>query len=259
MKPDPIYKLGVLISWWLNKHMNTNTSGNVLFIILIAIALFSALSYVVSNMLRGGSGTEISEQRAEVFAGEILNYARSIRQGVHTVLINGCDVLDVSFTTSSLSGYDHTPAADNSCKVFHTDGGGISYIAPLDDWLDDVSGPPALQGQWYFPADTCIPDIGTSTTGCESDSTDNEDLILILPYIKAQICRELNNMISGSETILSGTDDEWPDGDTKFSGNMSDDTVLNQDGRMSGCFSGDGGTDTPASNTYHFFQVLKPR
>lgn len=236
-----------------------NQAGNVLFIILIACALFGALSYTVANMMRGGSGTEISEQRAEVFAGEILDYARTVRQAVQTVAINGCDTLGISFSNNIVSGYAHSPVVSDSCQVFHVDGGGASYVIPHNDWLADVSGPPALQGQWYFPADVCIPDIGTSSTGCESDSGDNEDLIMILPYIRSEICTEINDILTDTKSALSGTGDEWLDAETKFTGAMSDGEVMDQDGRMNGCFAGDGGADTPASGTYHFFQVLKPR
>ena len=53
-------------------------SGNVLFIILIAVALFGALNFVVGNMLRGGNPQAISEQKASILADEILAQARDI-------------------------------------------------------------------------------------------------------------------------------------------------------------------------------------
>lgn len=239
------------------KYARSSQSGNVLFIILIACALFGALSYAVSNMMRSNNPNQIGEQKGEVFATEILDYGRAVRQGVQAVLINGCDVTDVSFANNIVSGYAHGSA--DTCKIFNPSGGGVNYMAPLDDWLADVSGPPALQGTWYFPADVCVPDIGTGSSGCDSDGTDNEDLVMILPYIKSEICNKINKLVSGSNSTLAGSGDEWPDAGTKFTGSFSDGVALDQDGRMAGCFAGDGGADTPASGTYHFFQVLSAR
>lgn len=44
--------------------------GNVLIYILIAIALFAALSYTVGNMMRGGNADMIDEENASLYAGK---------------------------------------------------------------------------------------------------------------------------------------------------------------------------------------------
>ena len=45
---------------------NTKQRGNALFIILVAIVVFSVLTYTVSNMLQSGiSGNVVGEEKAE--------------------------------------------------------------------------------------------------------------------------------------------------------------------------------------------------
>ena len=57
-----------------------NNSGNVLFLILIAVALFAALSYAVTNSGRTGGGQALSRDQAKIKASELLQYASYIQQ-----------------------------------------------------------------------------------------------------------------------------------------------------------------------------------
>lgn len=239
-------------------HSESDQSGNILFLILIAVALFAALSFVVSDMMRGGSTATISDEKASAYVSEILDYGRTLRQAVQNVSINGCDNTDISFSNIIVSGYAHSPVVDDSCKIFAPDGGAMTYVAPDSDWLAKVSPTPSLQGQWYFPANVCVLDIGKGGSGCDSDGNDNEDLIVVLPYIKQEICLLINRRLNLGASALSASGDEWPSAGTKFTGSFSDGEVLDQSGVLAGCFEGDS-TNTPASGTYHFFQVLKAR
>jgi hypothetical protein len=56
-------------------------SGNVLFLILIAVALFAALSYAVTSSSRS-SGAQIGADQARIMAAEIRQYASSIEQAI---------------------------------------------------------------------------------------------------------------------------------------------------------------------------------
>lgn len=235
-------------------------SGNVLFIILIAIALFGALSFAVSNMMRSGNAEAISEQRASILADEILAYARDIRQTVQNLRIsNGCEDEDISFENSIITGYEHTsPVARDECKIFHPDGGGLSYIAPIEDWLVTLSPVPVFRGEWYF-GPVCAEDIGQA--GACSEAT--KDVVMFLPYINKQLCITLNDKLgvdnpSGDPPVEASNG--WTASNFKFTGDFSvGGTQLQQAGNRAGCFEGFNASSIPPSDTYHFYQVLLVR
>lgn len=237
--------------------------GSALFIILIAVALFAALAYAVSDMMRGGNPNTIGEEKARLYGDEILDYARSLRQAAQNMKIsNGCADSDISFENAVTAGYTHTPAAPDTCRIFETGGGGMSYQPPVPEWLDISTPAPALRGQWYFPANVCTPDLGSAEAGCDSDTVDNEALIAVLPYIKRGLCLRINESLGitnpGGEPPPE-TGDAWTAGAVKYQGvSPTDGESLDQSGRMAGCFEGASGS-TPDENTYHFFQVLVPR
>ena len=71
--------------------------GNVLFLILIAVALFAALSYVVTQSSRSGSGN-IGKEDAKLAAAEILNYVTSVQTAVQTLMLRReCGINKLTF------------------------------------------------------------------------------------------------------------------------------------------------------------------
>lgn len=102
-------------------------SGNVLFVILIAVALFAALSYVVTQERTGTK--DISEDKANLLASQITSYASSVAGAVLRLKnIGGCTDEMISFENPLVSGYLNSNApADKHCHVFHPSGGGLSF------------------------------------------------------------------------------------------------------------------------------------
>lgn len=250
-------------------------SGNVLFIILVAIALFAALSFAISNMMRSGNAEAISEQRASILADEILAYARDIRQTVQNLRIsNGCEPEDISFENSVVAGYTHSPVADDKCKVFHPSGGGLSYIKPVEDWLDGINTSHPVYGIHYFTGHSCVNDVGESEPGieCRNATPQYAELILYIPFVNQALCQQLakkTGVLRPNENIPIEYVLTWPSSNPKFVGVYNSANVLgNYDGadnsetlhgRLNGCFEASGSPGAPPSGTYHFYQVLIPR
>ncbi len=96
-----------------------SNSGNVLFLILIAVALFAALSYVIINSSRMGTGSTQAE-RARLDAALLDNYTASINTGLLKLSLRACETID--YTPPSGWG-----AGSKKCFLFHPDGGGVIY------------------------------------------------------------------------------------------------------------------------------------
>lgn len=213
----------------------SSEKGSVLFFILIAVVLFAALSYAVSNMMRSGmsgGSTSISEERAQIYAGEILDYGRTVRQAVQSLRIsNGCRDTEISFENNIVAGY--TNGTNTDCQIFHGDGANIPWVSPAED-INDGS-------EWIFNGSNIVDEIGTTLP----------DLILMLPNISTAICTEINTA-SGVSSI--GTDATI--NFTQFTGSYVTAATVNfADGNSFGCLNFDnGGTDE-----LFFYQVLIAR
>ena len=99
--------------------------GNVLFLILMAVVLFAALSYAVTKASRSGDANTSSE-KAQLTASAIMNYNSAIRVAVMRMQMSGIDPATIDFALPTDTGFSTPPYTK---KVFHPQGGGISYQA----------------------------------------------------------------------------------------------------------------------------------
>ena len=134
-------------------------SGNVLFLILIAVALFAALSYAVTQSTRSGSGATTNET-AGLDAAELVQYPTGVRTAVLRMVIDGVDPQNLEFNAPSTFG----DLTSTEVGVFHPDGGGATYVLPPD-------------ATWVFNANFEILNIGTSVS---SDFAGNEYIALLV-------------------------------------------------------------------------------
>lgn len=102
--------------------------GNVLFLILIAVVLFAALSYAVTQSSRGGG--DVSADVARIKANEVLNYFININTAYNRVKYGrSCAVEDISFENDQNTVYDRTPTVPDKCRIYHESGGGLTSNA----------------------------------------------------------------------------------------------------------------------------------
>lgn len=221
--------------------------GNVLFLILIAVALFAALSYAVTQSTRSGGG-DASKETNLVNAAGITQYPASIKTAITRMVVsNAVDPADLLFNTpSSFSSFNATYPATNG--VFHPTGGGATYVDAPSSVMK--SGTP---GVWHFNSANRIYNIGT--TGA-SLSTSDADIIAFLVDVKKAVCDSIHTKLGISTTYLT----------VSTINNTSDMNVANPgivitgggtigasgnalDGQPQGCFSN--GAATPVYTYYH--------
>lgn len=225
-----------------NSKYRYNERGNVLVLILVAVALFAALSFTVADIMRTGDPQMIGDQQAYLFADEILDYSRAMRQTVQGLRIDGCGDTDISFENPVESGYVN--GTNTNCQVFHPDGGGLKWVSPQANFNDG--------SEWYITGSRRVVDIGTTS-----------HLILILPNIRKVICQKINERTEiGDKDADPPTELGYVFGfkftGTYLSGGGFGDDAGGADlrGKPIGCFQS---TSNPTANSYHFYQVLYGR
>ena len=113
-------------------------AGNVLFLILIAVVLFAALSYAVTSSSGSGGNKDTSEDKAKLYVAEITQYASAVRTAITWLTATSkCDDTELSFEGPPFDGSDVdyvNPNSPNdfSCHIFHPEGGGVSFRTPDD-------------------------------------------------------------------------------------------------------------------------------
>ena len=70
--------------------------GTALFLILVAVVLFAALTYAVTQS-SNGNAVSMSREVADNKATELVSYANLIRDAINRLLLRGCDERQVSF------------------------------------------------------------------------------------------------------------------------------------------------------------------
>jgi hypothetical protein len=233
-------------------HDLTSQHGNVLFLILIAVVLFAALSYAVTQSSRTGGG-DAGRETNLIGSAEVTQYPAAIKTSIVRMIINGISYEQLKFNPpSDFAGL----GSELTEGVFHPVGGGAAYAPAGANVMSN--GTP---GPWYFNASFEVENIGTSSAG----NPDGNDFIAFLPGIKAAICDKLNEETNGITTIpvasaIASTDvdviyddaaaETIPNENAEVIGVSAGTTTLS--GQAAGCFRGSDGV-------YVYYQVVGER
>jgi hypothetical protein len=193
-----------------------NQSGNVFILILVGIVLFAALSFTISRAMRSETTDKLSGQKAALAATDILNYAQKLEQGINKLRQKNISENDISFESPQDMAYAHTPVVTADKQLFNLSGGAVNWQNPPPN-VNDGSA-------WLFTGETCLADLGTGATGCDTDTdTSNEELIAVLPNLVTSVCTEINNRLN-----LAATPADTGGGAStaKFTGTFDDDKEI---------------------------------
>ncbi|MDD9899966.1 MAG: hypothetical protein OXT65_03205 [Alphaproteobacteria bacterium] len=175
-----------------------------MFLILIAVALFAALSYAVTQSGRG-SGS-LDREQALLEAVDIVQYVALVEQAwTRLLLTGGCTRQQISFDFSPGSGGEKNANApsDLSCHIFSSNGGGVRLP---DEMMTAYSG----QRGWTEVDRYAFPGIGVSNDtsgsyciGCE--------LFFVYHGLSDEACRNINSKYSPNADFSANDTTDFPD------------------------------------------------
>lgn len=170
--------------------------GNILFLILLAVILFAALSYAVTQSLRGG-GTDASSEKNLVKSAQITQYPVGVRAAILRMIVGGTDVTTLNFDPPSVFG--SMTAAQLALNVFHPTGGGAVFSMVPSEALATASS----TQRWIFTMNYGVPNIGTTAS---TSTNAGKELLAIAPNIDSTLCAKIDSQL-GVTTVptLSST------------------------------------------------------
>lgn len=228
--------------------------GNIMFMILIAIALIAVLTAVISGS-NNSENAGIDSETLTIRVSEIQRYASELERGINYIMQNPVSESDIRFAiptdTANATGYGDLAAdTDPTDQMFHQDGGAANYRAPPQD-IQSAASP------WEFYGGTRIPGAGT----------DRADLIAVLPNVTQQFCEKINDVNGqtatpaedGSGNINEGASARFGSGGTPVTFDDATPNTLNaatfsKTPALQACV-----TVAGSPNQYHFYHVIMPR
>ncbi len=168
--------------------------GNILFLILLAVVLFAALSYAVTQSTRGG-GNDASKESAQAKVSWLMNYFTQLDGAVQRMLTTGgVKDYELNFYYQSNSKFvngnnDNTNCTESRCRVFDPAGGGVSGQL-MNDVIRDTSNSASVGRLFYIS----VPGAGT----------DKPDIVYTVYKVQPAVCRAINKQAGlGEEMFLS--------------------------------------------------------
>lgn len=163
----------------------SRSSGNVLFLILIAVALFAALSYAVTNSTRNSGNS--SAETSRIVASQILQFGSSFEVAItRSRVIDGTPEWGFDLSGTSTESTTNATCSSTSCKLFMGNGGGISvFRLPIE-----VSATP--NPRFYVIG---VQDIGTT----------EPDLVINYRGATKEVCEAYNKLLGLTNVDITST------------------------------------------------------
>lgn len=152
-------------------------SGNILFIVMIAIVLIGLLTAAIQS----GNNSETSNIDGETLAiraTEVQRYVSELERAIVFITRNEISESDIRFAHADAHADYGDLAADGdpTDQVFHRLGGGAEYRA-IPSGINNGDA-------WEFYGTTALPNVGSSAT----------DLIAVLPNVTSEFCQRINSL-----------------------------------------------------------------
>lgn len=168
-----------------NKGNFNASRGSAVIYIIIAIALFGALTLILTRSNQRSDAQNLDKETIMLQTTKVLQVAATAKSVIDQMQMSGSQPTDLDFTVSSDAAFDTGP---NMHKVFHPEGGGLT-LSP-DAQLFTGTGTNPDPG-WYIGMFNNI----------EWTPTTDPDIVFTAYDIGQDVCKELNRRITGDTTI----------------------------------------------------------
>lgn len=208
-------------------------SGNVFFILFLAVAMFGALSYAV---MRGGrtSGAMLTADQAKLGAQEIVAIGNSIAASVQKLRLRGCTDTQFSFANNIWVKGDgstqipptQNPSAVAGCSIFSSeDGKAVAQIystaytsgnAPITPTSTGLGSARILR--------LSMPSIGNNI---------QDDIVYGTFRLEKTVCMRINNILGVTNPSDSPPVFDWT-GPVDYTGTFANVAITDTSGVLSG-------------------------
>lgn len=159
------------------KNGKKNERGNILFMVLIAIALIAALTIAIQQS-NNGEGANINPEALAIRVSEVQRTAAELSRAINYIMQNGPSEEDIRFAIPTNSATEYGAITTTpQWQVFHANGGAANYRQP-------PAGIQLSAAPWEFYGTTAIPGVATSRA----------DLIAVLPNVTQAFCERVNKV-----------------------------------------------------------------
>jgi hypothetical protein len=167
-------------------------AGNALFLILIAVALFAALSYAVTQSGRG-SGS-ITRETGLIDSSSLTQFPAALRTAVTRLILTGSTVSTVTFD----------PTNTTSNGVFSSTGGGVVYQAPPSSGVDTTTADATHAGPyWRYKGVPTATNAGYYIKGIGSDTAGSGRDAFAFVGVNSGTCQSINRGLGLSTTAAA--------------------------------------------------------
>ncbi len=213
--------------------------GNAMVYVLVIVALFAALSFILSRQGDTGEAGVIDEEKRAIHAGVIQQGALQLQQAIEQMLFIGAAIGDLDFVTPDDTTPFNNPPHMN--KVFHPQGGGVILPRLPDDAVNQtIADPPA---RWYISNDNDI----------EWTPSTANDVMLTAYQLTQDVCERLNDDLTGDTAIPVMSDPAY---DLIFFSSAHSSMIRFTSAECAGCFGRPSLCVEDSDGVYSFYSLI---
>ena len=167
--------------------------GNAMIYVIIVIALFAALTFLMSRQSDTGESGAVTTEKVNINATTIMQAAATAQQAIEQMTYTGAALGALDFILPSDPDFETEPPS-NSLKVFHPEGGGVTIPRLPPDAMADAATTPAPgfyigrfnNVEWSYP---------------DALSNPIEDVVIVAYKISRPVCERINYQLTGDPVI----------------------------------------------------------